>query len=384
MKWDLSGIRSAVSKLDRTITQTLAISAVIFGLAAILFPAHIFIAQSLSRKTFGLYSFGVFRDAILTGIVCSACWVCLTPLIAVFARRLKKSGIGRLRWSALHFLFSLPLCFLVALVTLVTHTYAALSVTSVSLHSFSIVFFQELYDSIWMYWTIVAVYSAVSYYHEVQAARIRESALNASLAQSELENLRVQLQPHFLFNTLNTISALVRDDPDAAEDMIGDLSDLLRESLQTRSVELVPLMHELSTLDRYLSIQKTRFSDRLNIQRTIMPETMSARVPHLLLQPLVENAIRHGIAKRSRLGTLWIDAITDGINLTMRVGDDGPGATLPVHEGVGLSNTRARLTQLYGSEFKLSIEAGENGFAVTVRVPLQIHEGVLQLAEATA
>jgi two-component system LytT family sensor kinase len=180
----------------------------------------------------------------------------------------------------------------------------------------------------------------------------------------------MQLQPHFLFNTLNAISALIHEDADAADRMLARLGDLLRMTLEGGEQAEVPLSQELELLKRYLAIEEVRFADRLVVRLDFAPAALQARVPSLVLQPLVENAIRHGIARRSEPGRLDVSGVVDGSSqLRLTVHNDGPPLQRPLGEGIGLRNTRARLEQLYGSEQRLAIE---NDPAGGVRTVLQL------------
>ena len=200
---------------------------------------------------------------------------------------------------------------------------------------------------------------------------VRAAQIEAQLAHARLENLRLQLQPHFLFNALNTISSVVYEDPRKADAMIAALSDLLRATLNDSDAQEVPLDREVETLDLYLEIMRRRFEDRLNIDVRVAPEVRKALVPHLLLQPLVENSIRHGADPESNAVTVTVTAERDGSNTRLRVRDFGRG--LPkgnLRRGTGISNTRARLTQLYGVGHSLEFEnCADGGLAVTVAVP---------------
>ncbi len=183
--------------------------------------------------------------------------------------------------------------------------------------------------------------------------------------------LKNQLQPHFLFNTLNAIMVLVRQEKGRqAEEMLARLSDLLRCVLEDVEAQEVPLRRELEYLELYLSIEEVRFQDRLRIEISVEPATLEAAVPHLGLQPIVENAVRHGIGRRSAAGRIQIDAAKVNGNLEIRVRDDGPG--LPPggldSRGIGLMNTRARLQQLYGDAAKLTVENGAEGGAVATMI----------------
>jgi LytS/YehU family sensor histidine kinase len=184
----------------------------------------------------------------------------------------------------------------------------------------------------------------------------------------------MQLNPHFLFNTLHAISALVHKDVEAADRMIARLSDLLRYALESTDAQEVPLRQELGFLNRYLEIEQTRFGDRLTVRLDIAPETLDALVPNLVLQPLVENAIRHGIEPRAKPGRIDLRARRENGRLKLEVCDNGvglPSGRIP-EEGVGLSNTRARLQQLYGEGhcFELG-DAPGGGLMVSVELPFR-------------
>ena len=209
---------------------------------------------------------------------------------------------------------------------------------------------------------------ATSYYRE---SRDREQ-LETKLAQAQLQSLRLQLNPHFLFNTLNGITALIGVDTLAAERMVAGLSELLRLSLRNAGEQEVPLERELEVLRHYLDIQLIRFEDRLTVDMDIEPAALHALVPNLLLQPLVENAIRHGIAPRAAPGRVLVRAHRGNGILRLVVSDDGVGhrGGGPVTEGTGLGNTRARLQHLYGPRHRYSAGPGERGgFVVEVEVP---------------
>jgi signal transduction histidine kinase len=207
--------------------------------------------------------------------------------------------------------------------------------------------------------------------------------LETRLARAQLEALRIQLQPHFLFNTLNTISALLHRDPESADRVLTRLGDLLRLSLQHSGRQEVMLRQELEFIERYLEIQQTRFQDRLQVRLDAEPETLDALVPTLVLQPLVENAVRHAIEPRAAAGRLEIRARRENGHLTLQVADDGPGiggggpidgASIPVTgSGIGLANTRARLEQLYGAGHRFSLaNAAEGGLVVTLELPYRV------------
>jgi LytS/YehU family sensor histidine kinase len=226
-----------------------------------------------------------------------------------------------------------------------------------------------------IYWAVLGIGYGIQFYRKYREGVLRASHLETQLVQAQLQALKMQLHPHFLFNTLNAISTLVRKNRNkSATDMIAGLSDLLRLTLESVGVQKVPLKQELDFLETYLEIEQTRFEDRLRIQMDIHPDTLEAFVPNLLLQPLVENAIRHGIAPHSSGGCVEIKARRDEDRLWLQVRDDGPG--LPegdvLNTGVGLVNTRARLERLYGTRHRFSLSnAPTGGAVVTLEIPLE-------------
>ena len=221
---------------------------------------------------------------------------------------------------------------------------------------------------------IVITAHAFLYYQNYQTAEVKRSALKAQLAQAQLQALKMQLHPHFLFNTLHSISSLVLEDPPRANSMIARLGDFLRLTLEHSDQQLVMLKQEIEFLGCYLEIERVRFEDRLTIDFKIDPTTLSARVPHLILQPVVENAIRHAIAPRAAPGCISIKSTRlDGL-LRLEVKDDGPGiktiGNSVEKQGVGLSNVRARLEQIYGSEFCFKMANNpEGGLTVVLEMP---------------
>jgi two-component system, LytTR family, sensor kinase len=236
------------------------------------------------------------------------------------------------------------------------------------------------FDSMMMvYWAIVALTLAMVYYREAQARALRASNLETRLVESQLKALQQQLHPHFLFNTLNTVSALLHKDVEAADRMIADLSDLLRISLQFGSLQEIPLHEELEFLQGYLAIEQTRFPDRLTVNYDIAPEVLDARVPTLILQPVVENAIRHGIASITEPGVIDISAKASGSQVVLEVRDNGAGlsdsALDALQKGIGLSNTRARLECLYGGDHRFEFSNTRGGLLVRIAIPLRLDTG---------
>jgi sensor histidine kinase YesM len=203
--------------------------------------------------------------------------------------------------------------------------------------------------------------------------RRQTEELRAALAEARLATLEGQLRPHFLFNALNSIAELVHRDRDAAERAVLDLAELLRESLRERGQE-VALADELRLATAYLAIEKLRLGDRLDLAWSVAADVQGARVPHLLLQPLVENAIRHGVALRQAPGRLAIGAERRGERLVVTVDNDGPGPgpdAVPEPHGIGLGATRARLAHLYGADQSLALERTATGTRAVVTVPFR-------------
>ncbi|HEU4559996.1 MAG TPA: histidine kinase [Longimicrobium sp.] len=213
------------------------------------------------------------------------------------------------------------------------------------------------------------VYCA-AYYGRYRERELAASRLQGQLAHAQLQALRMQLNPHFLFNALNSISMLVRGARnDEAVRMLAGLGDLLRGVLEEDRPNEVPLRDELDFLRRYLAIEQIR-AGRLQVRVEVAPELMDACVPNLILQPIVENAIRHGIARSSAAGLVEIGAWRENGSLLLSVRDDGPGLAADGREGVGLSNTRARLARMYGDAHHLELANAEGGGArVTIRLP---------------
>lgn len=203
---------------------------------------------------------------------------------------------------------------------------------------------------------------AYQYFVEAREREADASRLSAQLSEARLDALRMQLNPHFLFNSLNTVLVLVRDkDTAAASRMLELLADVLRLVLDTTRPREVPLADELRFVERYLSIEQVRFSDRLRVEWSVEDRARSALVPDLIMQPLIENAVRHGVARRAEAGTLTISAHILGDSLQLSIRDDGAGIEQPEAEGVGLSNTRERLRTLYGGAASVTITRPATG-----------------------
>jgi two-component system, LytTR family, sensor kinase len=227
--------------------------------------------------------------------------------------------------------------------------------------------------SVFMYFTVLGCVHAIAFFAEARDREAQAARLAAQLAEARLGALRMQLNPHFLFNSLNAITVLVRDeDTRSAARMLERLGDVLRQVLRSDQANEVPLAEELHFLEQYLAIEQVRFSDRLRPTFIIDNELLDAAVPSFVIQPLVENALRHGLAKRSDAGRLEIGARREGDDLVLWVTDDGPGVAngSETREGVGLANTRERLTTLYGPSARLDLApAPAGGTIATIRLP---------------
>jgi signal transduction histidine kinase len=223
------------------------------------------------------------------------------------------------------------------------------------------------------YWTIVGLSHAVLYYRESKDRELRAAQLETRLVEAQLKTLQQQLHPHFLFNTLHAVSALMHKDVEAADRTLMRLSDLLRMTLENIGQQEITLHAELDFLSKYLQIEETRFADRLVVRYDVQPETLDGLVPNLILQPLVENAIKHGLAKKAGQGHIDISARREGDKLRLEVRDDGAGlsedALTALQKGIGVSTTRARLQHLFGADYRFEFHKQAEGLAVVIGLP---------------
>ncbi len=299
-------------------------------------------------------------------------WMLLTPLIGRLGRATAAGGWKRL--LAVHAPASLAITLGQTLLQLAAFwlAFGPGHMPTQTLGGFvTIQFAYKFQQGLVCYWVILAVLRGMESRRRLRDERLRSAALETQLVQSQLQALRMQLQPHFLFNTLNAISALALSDPAQARLMIARLADFLRLTLEERHAQQVPLTRELQFLECYLAIQQVRFQDRLGVQWEVHADTHDAAVPHLILQPLVENALRHGLLAKADYGRLCIAAQRVGDELYLSVDDDGLG--LPpdgAREGIGLGNTRARLRMLFGDAARLELRPRlGGGTCAEVRLP---------------
>jgi sensor histidine kinase YesM len=325
-------------------------------------------------------------------------WAALTPLVLYLTRRFPLEGARLWRILVAHLVASL--CVVLVYILIITfigpHVWWPEGLHYPFLQKFHKFFVLQFQTELSNYWSIVGVSLAVNYYRKYQERKLQAAQLEliaaqleASLTQAQLDALRMQLHPHFLFNTLNTISVLMRNDPEAANRVLVRLSELLRLTLDKVSSHQVPLRKELEFLDLYLEIERTRFQDRLTVQREIDPATLEAMVPTLILQPLVENAIRHGVAPYARRGLIEICASRQDGQVVLQVRDSGPGLsnfgqTAPA-QGIGLTNTRSRLEQLYRDKQQFILDdAAGGGLLVTIRLPFSLPFSTGPIPSATS
>lgn len=329
------------------------------------------------RVRYGVAGFG---HALVGNMPWWLFWALLTPPIVALARRFRLDN-GRLRAVAVHtlaaFVFGLVHLALTGVLYFRTHTRALGQIPN------EMVQIQRFIDSYLIldlvtYGAVVVCFWAWDFHRRYRAEeraaaklQIRAAQMESTLTQARLDALRMELNPHFLFNTLNAISGLVRrSENGAAISMLARLGDLLRVTLERDTEQEVPLETELEFLSGYLEIERIRFHDRLSVDLDVDPAALPALVPTMILQPLVENAVRHGIAPTPGPGRVSIGAHRANGSLVLEVRDSGAGFDVGGngHRGVGLSNTESRLSQLYGEGARLEI-ANDRGAAVTVTLP---------------
>ena len=324
------------------------------------------IAVAFAGQVYFAYARAGRPDALqqaLFGLASWYVWALLSLPIAWLARRYPFEELGWGFSLALH----LPASVLVAIVVTLLHSFIS------DFHEFGT---QDPVTQVFTYLVISGATQAFDYYEKFVARTVRAAELEKQLAQAQLQALQMQLNPHFLFNTLHAISSLMHKDVEAADRMIAQLGDLLRYTLESTDTQEVPLKQELDFLERYLEIEQTRFGDRLCVRMEIAPDTLEASVPNLILQPLVENAIHHGVEPHARPGVIELRARRENETLRLEVTDNGTGLqdTKSSGMGIGLSNTRARLQQLYGAAHQLELRNGPSG-GLCVRVTIPFRTG---------
>lgn len=320
-------------------------------------------------------------SAVVGDFSYSALWIAMTPLVLWLARRYRFEKGRLVSAISIHLVASVFLSF----VQKALHWVIVAGYNAVSLHQ--VFSWEPLYRNmlsfydygLQLYWIILAINYAAEYYARFRQKELMASQLQSQLAQARLQTLKMQLHPHFLFNTLHTIAGLIRsDEKQKAVKMITGLSDLLRSTLDTTETQEVTLRMELEMVRRYLEIQQVRFSDRLRTETRIDPATLDALVPSFVLQPLVENAVLHGISSESPGDgcTITISSVRQNGTLQLEVRDNGPGLKREHGDadGIGISNTRERLDQLYGDRHSFEVRNAEGG-GVSALIRLPWHTG---------
>jgi two-component system, LytTR family, sensor kinase len=307
-------------------------------------------------------------------------WAACTPLVIAMAKRFPLTGPRFLSHIAIHTIAS----FVIAPLGSVAAYFLSRGLLELLLRltnpgapplpsAFTASVLSMSFTGVLTYWLVAGLYQSVHFYQAAMERQTRAAQLETQLSHAELQNLKSQLHPHFLFNSLHTIGVLMQENVDAASHLLVCLGDLLRMALERRENETT-LQSELEFVGKYLEIEQTRFHDRLKVQVNVPPDLLGVYVPSLALQPLVENAIKHGISAESGAGQLEITAQRYNGRVRFCIRDDGPGPPPGSHLrfGVGLTNVQSRLKQLYGDESSLELTGGDGrGCEATITIPLR-------------
>ncbi|HEX7958222.1 MAG TPA: histidine kinase, partial [Pyrinomonadaceae bacterium] len=320
-----------------------------------------------------------WRDAASQQFLYPYLWAAGTILVLWLADRFPVEGARWLRHLLLHLLFATAFVFFISGAFQLTYHFLFIHGPGKHYEPWTTLqwIIYNSSENYGIYGLVLLLNQVFRYYRRFREGELRTSRLQTQLTRAQLEALKMQLQPHFLFNTLHSISALLHRDPEAADRMIARLGDFLRLTLENSGAQEVSLRKELEFLTCYLEIERVRFQDRLATSLDVEPAALDTPVPNLILQPIVENALRHGIAQTRGPGRVEISARRENGSLRIRVRDNGPGlkpGARPdgglVREGLGLSNTRARLEQLYGASHHFEIRNDPaGGLIVTLLIP---------------
>lgn len=337
-------------------------------IVALFFSTQLYVASHAGRQPVHL------RDFLFQASTCYL-WALATPLVLWLSGRYCIERHNWRRRAALHFGLSI----LLTATLLVTHFFGYMiimgRVSSISwLRVFNFIYF-NLDRWLLIYWFILGMSHALSYYNSFRKGELKASELRTQLVQSQLEALKMQIQPHFLFNTLHSISALLSKDAEGARKMITRLGDFLRLTLENSGSMEVTLQQEIEFLNGYLEIERIRFQDRLTTEIRVDPEVLDVRVPNLILQPIVENAMRHAIGNTIS-GRVEVIAVARNGVVRIEVKDNGPGIQAEQlfearrGRGVGLANTQARLAGLYGDAARFELSNNPTGgLVVALEIP---------------
>lgn len=356
-------------------------SLLLWGLVALVFAGHNYLTYAANHRPIEL------SMVISWSFAEWAPWVPLTPLVLYLVRASRPVGAGMMRAVSVLALVGLAIAALQVWLEYVVDQLAVLVAGNTrasigvwlsdgmrsSVLDLAYLVPRKIGFSYATYCAVVIAGFAIEYRRLYVQRTVQAARLEGALLSAQLESLHAQLQPHFIFNTLNSIASLIPENPAAAEAIVESLSDLLRAAVREAACREIPLARELALLDRYLEIQQARFGGRLTIRREIPPALGPAIVPPMLLQPLMENAIRHGIVSRATGGTIVLRGGTSGGQLELVIEDDGPGfSKRGDRSGIGLNNVRTRLDRLYGTNAALAVGNREAGGAfASVRLPLQ-------------
>jgi signal transduction histidine kinase len=374
MNENLDAVSEVAPRPQRVWVRRLARLGIIWGMwtiVALFFSTQVFMMYYSERQPIP-YA----RAFLVQGSACYV-WALVTPLVLWLARRFRIDRENWLRKVVLHFLFSVALVStLIALHFIVYMLLAGRASSITPLRLFGYVY-PNLDRWILVYWFIFLMSHAFNYYNSYRKGELKASQLRTQLVQSQLEALKMQVQPHFLFNTLHSISALLSKDTEGARKMITRLGDFLRLTLENSGSMEVTLQQEIEFLNGYLEIERIRFQDRLTTEIKIDPAVLDVRVPNLILQPIVENAMRHAVGN-SRSGHVEVTAVPRNGTLHIEVKDNGPGLQIDRAfearrgKGVGLANTQARLVGLYGTAARFEmLNRPSGGLTVTIEIPRQ-------------
>jgi two-component system LytT family sensor kinase len=298
-------------------------------------------------------------------------WAVLTPSLLQLSRRFQLFGSGWVKSIVALLMANVGLELLHALYRVPLHSFVYPNMTRIPFpRLLKYYFLGNSLNDLWVFWSILVVGQFVGYY-------VRYVSREKELAKAQLQALTAQLQPHFLFNVLNSVSSLMRDDIEAADDMIARLSDLMRTTLKSSSPQEISLRDELEVVGTYVEIERMRFQDRLRYTVIANAQVLGASVPTFVLLPVVENAIRYAVGPRTSPGKVEVRALRDGNDLLISVIDDGPGIQPgpEFKEGIGLANTRTRLNRCYAGKGSMSYQNLQGGgFEVRFRIPFVLRE----------
>lgn len=370
------GEKESKQKIQTSRWQNWAIGFVIWTVVGLSFASRTYLSyyqNGTSVSWLDVYP-GYMIDFYLWGVT--------TPFMFWLSRRIPVERGHLASRITLHLIIALCLNFIVLTVAspllwYFSYVNKTIFPTLTALFSFSVSSHVMLHQGLIVYCGTLIAGHAFEYYRQLQAGRTRTAELASQLAQAQLAALKMQIHPHFLFNTLNSIAALLHKDVELADKMIARLSDFLRLTLKSSETSVVTLEQELGFLETYLAIEKIRFQDKLLIEMKIAPDALDAQVPNLILQPLIENAVRHGVARQTSVGRLQIQARRDADRLLIKIEDNGPGLNGNGNRrrrsgsGVGIANTRARLGQFYDDDFSFEIadRKHHDGTVVNLNVP---------------